>query len=61
MEGGVVVTILLNIAGIPVDRSTSPFNRSLSVARKTTGPDGELDTCRGLREVPLLSGRVVGV
>jgi hypothetical protein len=58
---GVKESDLLNVFGVPVDLTTSPINGTLRVSLKTTRPERQLDTRRGLREAPVLRCRVPGI
>lgn len=61
MEGCVVVPIVLDVLGVPVNQSTGPVNGSLAVGGETCGPEGKLHTGRCLRKIPLIRGRVPSV
>jgi hypothetical protein len=61
LESCVVVSVVLDIGGVPVDKSTGPVNSSLAVGGETCGPEGELDSSGCLGEVPLVRGGVPGV
>lgn len=60
-EGGKVVAVVADVVRVPVDGAAGPLNGVLGVGGVTTGPDGELDTGRGLGEVVLVGGGVPGV
>jgi hypothetical protein len=61
LEGCVVVSVVLDIRGVPVDQSTGPLDGSLSVGGKTSRPEGKLHTSRCLREIPLVRRGIPGV
>ena len=60
LDFGVVVAVA-HVRAVPVHEATSPLDRTLSVAWKTTGPERELHTRRSLGVLVLLGGLVVGV
>jgi hypothetical protein len=53
-KGRIVVTVGLDVWAVPLNWTTGPLDRTGSVGRRTTGPNRELDTCRRLREAPLI-------
>jgi hypothetical protein len=61
LEGCVVVPIVLDISGVPVDKSTGPVDGSLAVGGETCRPEGELNTSGSLGEVPLVRRCIPGV
>ena len=52
----VVVTVLLNVFGLPVDEASGPSDGTLSVCGQTGRPEGELDTSGCGRVVVLVGG-----
>lgn len=61
IDHGVVVADLLDVLRVPVDCSTGPGDRTGRVGGESTRPEGELYSCWGLWEVPLVRGRVPSV
>ena len=59
LDFGVVVAVG-HVRAVPVHETTSPLDRTLSVARETTRPKRELHTRRSLRVFVLFGGLVVG-
>lgn len=60
-EDRVVVAVLLNVRGVPVDQSSRPGHCALAILGDTGRPQGELNTGRGLRVVVLIVCFVEGV
>jgi len=61
LNGGIVVSSLLDIRGIPVNEASSPFDSTFGVCCEASGPEGELYTGRSLRKIVVLSLIVPGV
>jgi hypothetical protein len=61
LEGCVVVSVVLDIGGVPIDQAAGPVNGSLTVGGETRGPEGKLHSSGCLREVPLVRGSIPGV
>lgn len=55
---GVVVTVLLDVFTIPVNKTTGPLDRALAVARETSGPNRELNPGRRLGEFETVRGLI---